>query len=109
MLGAVVFGEWAIIVLGRHFLVVVAVETNHQLVTRGPYRWLRHPAYGGGYLAMMGFHLTLGNWVTALLTAVTLFPVFVFRIQIEEQVLSSIFGNEYQACMGRSWRLFPGW
>jgi len=109
MLGGVAFREWSIIVLGRHFSIVVAVETNHQLVSRGPYRWLRHPAYSGGYLAMLGFHLALGNWITTLLTAIMLLPAFVYRIRIEEQVLFSTFGEEYQAYVSRTWRLFPGW
>jgi protein-S-isoprenylcysteine O-methyltransferase Ste14 len=109
MLGSVTFREWAIIVLGRHFSVVVAIETDHQLVTRGPYRWLRHPAYTGGFLAMIGFHLAMGGWVSTLLTAITLLPSFIYRIKVEEEVLLSVFGAEYQAYRHRTWRLFPGW
>jgi protein-S-isoprenylcysteine O-methyltransferase Ste14 len=89
--------------------VVVAIETDHQLVTRGPYRWLRHPAYTGGFLAMIGFHLAMGGWVSTLLTAITLLPSFIYRIKVEEEVLLSVFGAEYQAYRHRTWRLFPGW
>lgn len=32
-------------VLGRHLRVDAALESNHQLICAGPYRWMRHPIY----------------------------------------------------------------
>jgi len=109
MISGVAFREWAIIILGRHFSVVVVIETDHRLVIKGPYRWLRHPAYTGGLLAMMGYHLAVGSWLTLLLTIIILLPAFLYRIKVEEQALLAEFGTEYQAYMHRTWRLFPGW
>ena len=109
LIGGVVFREWAILVLGRHFSVVVAIEEAHHLVTRPPYHWFRHPAYTGAFVAMIGFHLALGGWGSLLFMLIALLPAFLYRIRVEERALLSMFGPEYQAYMSRTWRLFPGW
>ena len=105
----VAFREWAIITLGRHFSVVVALETNHQLITRGPYRWLRHPAYSGGFITMLGFVLALGSGGSLGPILIVLLAAFTYRIHCEERLLSAAFGQTYRDYMRRTWRLFPGW
>lgn len=109
MVAGIAFREWAVVVLGRYFSVVVAVEADHHLVTHGPYRWLRHPAYTGGLLAMAGFTLALGSWLMVFPILALLLLAFSYRIRLEEQVLSAAFGTLYRDYMARTWRLFPGW
>lgn len=109
MLGGIAFREWAVVVLGRYFSVVVAVEADHRLVTHGPYRWLRHPAYTGGLTATAGFTLALGSWLMLLPVVVLLLLAFSYRIRCEEELLLSTFGSLYGDYMARTWRLLPGW
>src|SRR6476619_3611225 len=52
---------WAIVTLGRFFTVDVVVEKDHELVERGPFRFVRHPSYTGVLLAFAGWALTLRN------------------------------------------------
>ena len=63
---------WAIVTLGRFFTVDVVVEKDHELVERGPFRWVRHPSYTGVLLAFVGWAVTLWNWVAM---AVVLVPI----------------------------------
>ena len=109
MLAGITLREWAVIALGRHFSVVVAIEANHALVTRGPYRWLRHPAYTGGLLALIGFTLALGSWLSIIPIVLIAFLAFSYRIRLEERLLLTTFGETYRNYMARTWRLFPGW
>jgi protein-S-isoprenylcysteine O-methyltransferase Ste14 len=109
MLAGITLREWAVIALGRHFSVVVAIETNHALVTRGPYRWLRHPAYTGGLLALIGFTLALGSWLSIIPVVLISLLAFSYRIRLEERLLLTTFGETYRNYMARTWRLFPGW
>src|SRR5947208_10085555 len=51
----------AIITLGRFFTVDVAIEKDHKLVERGPFRVVRHPSYTGVLLAFLGFAGSLVN------------------------------------------------
>ncbi len=45
---------WSIRVLARFFTVDVKVHADHELIERGPYRWVRHPSYAGALLAFLG-------------------------------------------------------
>ncbi|MCL4295218.1 MAG: isoprenylcysteine carboxylmethyltransferase family protein [Anaerolineae bacterium] len=109
MLAGIAFREWAIVVLGRQFSVVVTIEANHHLVTHGPYRWLRHPAYTGGLIATAGFTLALGSLLMLLPVVVLLLLAFSYRIRREEKLLLTTFGSLYGDYMARTWRLLPGW
>ena len=100
--------EWAVLTLGRSFSVVVAILPGQTIVQNGPYRWVRHPAYTGSILTLIGFALGLGAWIASLVILVICFVGFLYRIQVEEKALVEVFGKEYQEYMQRTWRLFPG-
>src|SRR5205814_8840173 len=54
--------RWAsIIYLGRFFTVNVAIAQDHQLITTGPYRFVRHPSYTGNLFLFLGFTLCMLN------------------------------------------------
>lgn len=94
--GGMAFRFWAIQTLGAFFRTSVVVQDGHRLVTAGPYRWLRHPAYTGAIVTMAGLGLALGNWVS--LAGMILLPAVVigFRIHVEERALTEQFGEAYR-------------
>src|SRR5262245_26218725 len=49
--------------LGQHFSGFVTVQEEHQLITTGCYRWIRHPIYTGSLLAFAGFFLVFRSQV----------------------------------------------
>jgi protein-S-isoprenylcysteine O-methyltransferase Ste14 len=108
ILVGIAFREWAVFSLGRFFTVVVTVSADQTLVKHGPYRWLRHPAYSGSILSLVGFALAMGTWAGGLVVLLFSLAGFFYRVQVEEQALLNIFGDEYREYMQRTWRLFPG-
>ena len=100
---------WAIVRLGRYFSSVVEIENAHQLITAGPYRWLRHPAYTGMLTVHLGIGLALGSGPGAFIMFILLAVATLYRIRVEEEVLVQAFGDEYRCYMEHTWRLFPGW
>ncbi len=104
----IAFREWAVFSLGRFFSVTVTIADGQPLVQRGPYRWLRHPAYSGSILSLVGFPLAIGTWAGGLLVLSLSLAGFLYRLNIEEKALLSVFGDEYRAYMQHTWRLFPG-
>lgn len=86
----------------------LAVASNHTLIETGPYRRVRHPAYGG--LLLMGLGVAIGYSSTIGLAAipVLLVPGLVLRIQLEERLLAARFGEAYAAYARRTPRLIPG-
>ncbi len=95
----------AIATLGRHYSHEVRLNTDHEVVRRGPYRFVRHPSYLGMLLAHLGLVLFYFNYV-ALGAFVGLFvPAVTFRILVEERALMSVPG--YDEYSRRTKRLLP--
>ncbi|HEY1890908.1 MAG TPA: isoprenylcysteine carboxylmethyltransferase family protein [Steroidobacteraceae bacterium] len=55
------FAVWARVYLGRNWSGVAALKADHELVTGGPYRWVRHPIYSGLALAFVGTAMAIGS------------------------------------------------
>ena len=93
----------SLLTMGRLFGVRPALRG---LVTRGPYRFVRHPMYLSYILADIGYNLQEWNFVTLLLVLVGWMSL-VYRIQAEERVLSQHAEWPAYAVLVR-YRLFPG-
>ncbi|HEX3569327.1 MAG TPA: isoprenylcysteine carboxylmethyltransferase family protein [Acidobacteriaceae bacterium] len=103
----VAFRMYSIRVLGRFFTYDVAISREQHVVEAGPYRWVRHPSYLGGLLALFGFGMTMTNWAAMLLPAFCSAVGYSYRIPIEERALVRGLGDEYREYMKRTWRLVP--
>ncbi|MEP6810686.1 MAG: isoprenylcysteine carboxylmethyltransferase family protein [Chthoniobacterales bacterium] len=99
---------WAIVVLGRFFTVDVQIAQDHELVDRGPFRWMRHPSYTGVLLAFLGFGLSLANWAALLVLMLPILAALLHRMTVEEEALMGALGERYVAYMKRTSRLLPG-
>jgi len=101
--------QWALIHLGRFFSRSVQIEAGHRVITTGPYRWIRHPAYTGMIMIYIGMIMALGTWLGALITSALVTGSLLYRIRVEEQALLTALGNEYREYIKNTWKLFPGW
>jgi protein-S-isoprenylcysteine O-methyltransferase Ste14 len=98
---------WPVYVLGNRFSGLVAIQPCHTLVTHGIYAVIRNPSYLGLLLNSLGWALAFRSWIGVVLRVVTLVPLLA-RIQAEETLLRSQFGQEYVAYCARTSRLIPG-
>lgn len=101
------FTVWARICLGRNWSSVAAVKVDHELVTGGPYRWVRHPIYSGLLLAFVGTALAIGQWRGVLAVVLSLIAI-AQRILVEERFMREQFGNSYNTYAQRVRALVPG-
>src|SRR3982751_4671134 len=99
---------WAIVTLGRFFTVDVVIEKDHEVVQRGPFRFVRHPSYTGVLLAFLGWAMTLWNWVAMAVVLVPIFVAFAWRMKVEEDALRGALGEKYLTYMRTTKRLIPG-
>jgi protein-S-isoprenylcysteine O-methyltransferase Ste14 len=108
MCAGIALRQWAILLLGRFFTVDVRVHPDQPVIDRGPYRRLRHPAYTGLLVTLLGIGLALGNW--AALPLVVLLPTagLVVRIRAEERALLDGLGEPYRRFAATRARLIPG-
>jgi protein-S-isoprenylcysteine O-methyltransferase Ste14 len=98
---------WAVAALGRSFRTTVEVDPGQAVVTSGPYRWVRHPAYTGLLLILAGYGLALGNWLSFAACLVIPLPAFLQRIRIEEAELDRVLGDTYRSYQATTARLIP--
>jgi protein-S-isoprenylcysteine O-methyltransferase Ste14 len=97
---------WVFSSLGKNVTPTVVVREQANLVTSGPYRWVRHPLYTVGALMFLGLSLLAANWFFPLILAVGS-SVLNARTKIEEKRLIDAFGDEYRAYMQQTGRYLP--
>lgn len=100
------FVAWAQRSLGDNVSPTVVTRHNHQLVTHGPYRHIRHPLYAAGAVFFLAMSLAAGSWFLPLVLLVVL-PVLLARIPLEEAELLRRFGEAYRIYGLRTGRFFP--
>ena len=99
--------EWAVITLRGFYSFRVRVLADHKVVDSGPYRLVRHPAYSGSILTMMGVGFAVQSAAAVLLLLVFCGIGYGYRIRVEEAALLKELGEEYSKYMGRTKRLIP--
>jgi protein-S-isoprenylcysteine O-methyltransferase len=99
--------QWAIMSLGEHWTPLLTGPPK-DLVTNGPYRMVRHPAYTGALLSDLGIGMVLGSWLSLLVAVVLPTIGLVSRIRAEENILRIARGLEYETYARGRARLVPG-
>jgi protein-S-isoprenylcysteine O-methyltransferase Ste14 len=98
---------WAITTLGAAFRTTVEVDRGQTVVTRGPYRWVRHPSYTGLLVITVGFGVAFASWLFLALCAVLPSLALLRRIKVEEPELARVLDEPYRAYSARTKRLIP--
>jgi len=98
---------WALRLLGRFFSTRLVIQQDHELITEGPYRLLRNPAYTGGLTTLLGLGLSLGNGLSLAVLLIAGLVVYVLRVKAEERMLGQAFGARYEEYKKRTWALIP--
>ena len=82
-------------------------DRGHTTVTRGPYRFVRHPMYAGMLFMFWGTPLLLGSW-WALVPAVLNAILFVVRTALEDRTLQAELVGYKDYAQKVRYRLIPG-
>ena len=98
---------YAIWTLGQYFRRDVAVSTDQHVVQSGPYRCIRHPAYSGTLLTMLGIGLAVTNWVGLVSLLICTFVGHLYRVNVEEKVLAQAIGQPYIQYLQHTRRFIP--
>lgn len=86
---------WCIASLGQYWNTRILVIPGRQRISKGPYRFIKHPNYLAVAIELVAVPLIFNAWVTAviaaLLNAVLLLGI---RIPAEEKALRAYLGNK---------------
>lgn len=96
---------WARLCLGANWGLPMSIKEAPELVTGGPYAWVRHPIYTGSLLAILGSTLVAGPWWLALFAVSCAY--FVHGAFLEERRMLEVFPARYPEYMRRTRMLVP--
>ena len=74
--------------LGKYFSREVQTWKEHKLIEKGLYKYIRHPAYLGNIIQIIGFPLILNSYYSLLVSVLTVY-LFLKRINLEEKFLEN--------------------
>jgi protein-S-isoprenylcysteine O-methyltransferase Ste14 len=106
--GSVVLGAASLWALGRQWRVQAVVTADHELVTSGPYRVVRHPVY----LALLGMLVATllwrSPWEAALISVAIYVAGTEIRVRAEDGILSQAFGAKFESYRRSTAAYLPG-
>ncbi|VDC02496.1 unnamed protein product [Peniophora sp. CBMAI 1063] len=113
--------------LGRLFTFEITIRPQHQLITSGPYAWVRHPSYAGVVFGSFGtllLHFGPETWFATVMLPTLVGKLYVAvwcaieafvlwsilaRAPLEDRLLRKQFGQEWEQYAARvRWRAIPG-
>jgi protein-S-isoprenylcysteine O-methyltransferase Ste14 len=110
-IGAMIFiaglalAVWARIVLGRNWGMPMTQKSEPELITAGPYHFIRHPIYSGLLLGLLG--TALATNLIGLLITVVLGAYFYYAASVEEKNLTTTFPIAYPKYRADTKMLIP--
>ncbi len=105
LIAANAFRYWVIRTLGAHWNTEIVASQRLGVISRGPYRWMRHPNYAAVLVEVAALPLVHTAWLTALAATMANIAAVTRRIKAEEIVLMS--DPVYRQEMGGKPRLIP--
>jgi protein-S-isoprenylcysteine O-methyltransferase Ste14 len=98
----------AILQLGKSFTVDVAITDKAQLKTDGIYTRVRHPSYLGILIIVIGFSAAMNSFYSFLVLVFPVFLTILYRISIEEELLTREYGSNYIEYRKNTKKIIPG-
>jgi protein-S-isoprenylcysteine O-methyltransferase Ste14 len=92
--------------LGRQHAPGLRVRADHELITSGPYAWVRHPMYTGLFCFFLAAGVVADNLILTGAAAANVASISL-RIRHEESMLREAFGEAYRAYEQRTGLLWP--
>ena len=104
--GGYVATLWCYRTMGNAWRIGINRQEKNQLVTQGPYRWIRHPIYAFQAVMLAGGILLLPTLCSLAILLIHLVCVFA-KARDEETYLLTVHGDAYRGYLSRTGRLFP--
>jgi protein-S-isoprenylcysteine O-methyltransferase Ste14 len=91
--------------LGRNWGMPMTLKDEPELVTSGPYRYVRHPIYSGLLLALLGTAIATNLYWLIIAGAGAIY--FVHSATVEERLMRATFPTAYESYRKRTKMLIP--
>lgn len=85
----------------------ISLQKNHQIISTGIHKTIRHPQYISQILSDLFFGIAIGSYIIITLVLVVQLPLFILRAKKEETMMLDFFGETYSEYKKRSGFIFP--
>lgn len=92
--------------LGRYYAYGLRTLQNHELITHGIFKHIRHPISLAMFMYGIGIPLIFTSFY-GFLIMLMLIPLTLYRIGIEEKMLIEQFGDKYREYMTKTKKIIP--
>lgn len=96
---------WARLNLGRNWGMPMTLKDDPELVTSGPYKYIRHPIYSGILLAILGTAVAVNLFWLYVFIGISVY--FIYSATVEEKIMEKQFPAKYLAYKKKSKMLVP--
>lgn len=107
IIAGIILRVYSVLTLGKFFAVSVQVSLEQKIIQTGPYKYIRHPAYSGSILSLLGIAGAFRSLIGIVGTLTIIAVIYGYRIKIEEKVLESNFKTSYQEYKEHTKRIIP--
>lgn len=97
---------WAFKTLGENYSQDIAIKKDHQLVTTGPFKVIRHPQYLSQILLDLGGAIATLSFILASLAIIEI-PFLFMRASLEDKLMEKHFGESFKSFKKRTGQIFP--
>lgn len=87
----VLLRTYSVWILRNFFTLSVQINSTQKIIQTGPYKYLRHPAYIGNILSLIGIALSFRSFEGVVGTLIIIIVIYGYRIRIEEKLLEKNF------------------
>ena len=97
---------WSFKTLGDNYSQDIMIKKNHELITKGPFKIIRHPQYLCQILLDLGATAATFSYLVGFLALIEI-PIYILRASMEDKLLAKHFGEKFSDYKKKSGFMFP--
>jgi len=97
---------WSFKTLGDNYSQEIIIKKNHELVTKGPFKIIRHPQYLCQILLDFGATAATLGYIVGVLALIEI-PIYILRASLEDKLLAKYFAEKFSDYRKKSGFMIP--
>ena len=97
---------WSFKTLGDNYSQDIMIKKNHELVTNGPFKIIRHPQYLCQIVLDLGVTAATFSYLVGIFALIEI-PIYIMRASLEDKLLAKYFSEKFSDYKKKSGFMFP--
>jgi protein-S-isoprenylcysteine O-methyltransferase Ste14 len=97
---------WSFKTLGDNYSQDIMIKKNHELITKGPFKIIRHPQYICQILLDLGATAATFGYIVGFLALIEI-PIYIMRASMEDKLLAKYFSEKFSDYKKKSGFMIP--